>query len=159
MSAAARRERGFALLVVLWTVALLSVLGTQMTASGRAESQLARNLRNAAATEAAADGAVMEAVFHALDTGPGHWPANGATRSLRSPAAVTEVQILNEAGKVNLNSAPPELLAALIHAVGTDTQTAATLANAILDWRFIDAQRGGGAKIEAYRAAPPSAPF
>ena len=164
MSAAAIRERGFALLIVLWTVVLLALLVTQLTASGRAEAQLTTNLRAAATVEAAADGALSEAVFHALDTSERHWRADGAVHVLRLGSATAEVRIDNEAGKINLNSAPPELLAALLHALGTPTATAATLSAAIADWRFVDAQRGGGAKAAAYRDAgrtygPPSAPF
>ena len=158
------RERGFALLVVLWTVVLLALLVTQLTASGRGEAQLTYNLRAAAVAEAAADGALSEAVFHALDTSERHWRADGAAHVVRLGSATAEVRIDNEAGKVNLNSAPPELLAALLHALGTDTATSATLSTAIADWRFVDAQRGGGAKAAAYRDAgrsygPPSARF
>ena len=159
-----RREGGFALLLVLWTVALLAVLGTQLTASGRSEALLARNIRAAAVTQAAADGAVFTAVFHALDSSPAHWPPDGALHRLSGPGTVTEVRIANEAGKVNPNGAPAELLAALMHRLGADTRTATAVSLAILDWRFADAQRVGGAKTETYRAAdrsygPPSAPF
>ena len=157
------RERGFALLIVLWTVALLSMLATQLAAAGRGEAQLARNIRDSAVAEAAADGAVYEAVFHALDSSARHWPADGVVRQLRSAGATIALQIDNEAGKVNLNIAPPELLAALLHAAGVETGRAASIASAIADWRFVDAQRVGS-KADAYRAAgrsagPPHAPF
>ncbi len=161
---ATARERGFALLIVLWTVVLLALLVTQLTASGRAEAQLAFNLRAAAVAEAAADGALSEGVFHALDSSDRHWRADGVTHVLRLPSATAEVRIDNEAGKVNINSAAPELLAALLRAVGVDTGTSTTLAAAMVDWRFVDAQHGGAAKAVAYRNAgrdygPPSAPF
>ena len=35
------RERGFALLIVLWTVVLLTLLVTQLTSAGRGEAQAA----------------------------------------------------------------------------------------------------------------------
>ena len=164
MNATTARERGFALLIVLWTVVLLALLVTQLTASGRAEAQLAFNLRAAAVAEAAADGALSEGVFHALDSSERHWRADGVAHVVRLPSAVVEVRIDNEAGKININSASPELLAALLRAVDTDTGTSTTLSAAIVDWRFVDAQRGGGAKTAAYRNAgrnygPPSAPF
>jgi len=41
------RQRGFALLIVLWSMALLALLLTQVTATGRSETQLADNLRRA----------------------------------------------------------------------------------------------------------------
>lgn len=158
------RQRGFALLLVLWTVVLLALLGTQVTALGRSEAQLADNVALAAAAEADADGAVFEGVFHLLDSSARHWPADGAPHAMRRGANTVELRLFNEAGKVNLNTAPPELLAALIHSVGADTRTATALALAVADWRFADAQRSGGASLEAYRAAgrlagPPGAPF
>ncbi len=161
----AGRERGFALLIVLWSVVLLSLLVTHLTASGRGEVQLAGNLRRAAVLEAAAEGAIQEAMFHALDTSARHWPADGAAHRIRLGDAVIDVVIRNEAGKVNLNTARPELLEALLRAIGVDTRAAASLAAAIADWRFPDAQiRAGGAKARQYREAgrdygPPQAPF
>jgi general secretion pathway protein K len=153
------------LLIVLWTVVLLALLVTHLTATGRGETQLAANLRGAAVVEAAADGAVAEAIFHALDSGAGHWPADGRPRRIGFPAAVVELRLDSEAGRLNPNTAQPELLAALLHVVGADTATATAIAAAMVDWRFPDAQgRSGGAKAPQYRAAgrsygPPGAPF
>jgi Tfp pilus assembly protein PilX len=57
------RDGGFALLTVLWTVALLALLTTRTAAAGRTEAQLAGNLRDAAAADVVADGAAHEAVY------------------------------------------------------------------------------------------------
>ncbi|MDR3535940.1 MAG: hypothetical protein P4L71_05530, partial [Acetobacteraceae bacterium] len=67
---ATAREAGFALLLVLWSLVLLSLILTQLLSAGRSEAQLAGNLRNAAMAEAIADGAVREAVFHLLGGTP-----------------------------------------------------------------------------------------
>ena len=50
MAAAARvrHQRGFALLLVLWAMVLLSLIGARIAACGRAEAQLAANVRDAA---------------------------------------------------------------------------------------------------------------
>ena len=50
MSRGKTRERGFALLIVLWTLGLLALLGTQLLATARQDTQLARNLVDAAET-------------------------------------------------------------------------------------------------------------
>ena len=156
---------GFALLLVLWSLVLLSLLVTQLTASGRSEAQLALNLRTNAATEAAADGAVREAVFHLIDGSAAHWPANGQPHDIRVAGTRVTVRIDSEAGRINPNTAQPELMAALLHAAGADTQTARSVATAMVDWRFPgDQPRQGGAKLPQYRAAgrdygPPGAPF
>lgn len=157
-------DRGFALLIVLWAVVLLALLATQLMAAGRTELQLAANLRGAAAAEAAADGAVQEAVFHLLDPSD-PWPADGAERVLRVPGGRAVVRIEDEAGKINPNTASPELLRALLRRAGADGRTADGLAAAIVDWRFPSSQgQSGGAKDPQYRAAgrdygPAGAPF
>lgn len=159
-----RRDRGFALLIVLWSVALLALLATGITAAGRTDVQLAANLRGAAVAEAAADGAVFEAVFHLLDPAR-PWPADGAPREVSVPGARIVLRIVDEAGKINPNNASPELLQALLRRVGADAQTSERAAAAIIDWRFPgEAPRLNGAKAPQYRAAgrdygPPGASF
>lgn len=157
-------ERGFALLIVLWAVVLLSLLATQLTAAGRTEVQLAGNLKAAAATEAAADGAIQEAAFHLLDPAS-RWAADGRDRQVQVPGARVALRIDNEAGKVNPNLAEPPLLQALMGHLGADQRSAESIADAIADWRYPDAQpRPHGAKAPQYRAAgldygPPGTPF
>jgi len=162
------RERGFALLIVLWSVVLLALLVTGIAAAGRSDVQLAANLRGAAQAEAAADGAVHAAAFHLLDPAA-LWAADGTPRMLDQPGGPPGARVLlrieDEAGKVNPNLASPELLQALLRQVGADAQTATRLAAAIVDWRFPgDAPRPNGAKAPQYQAAglpygPPNAPF
>lgn len=157
------RDRGFALLVVLWAVVLLTLLVSQLTAAGRTELQVAANLRGAAAAEAAADGAVHAAVFHVLN--PAQPWSPGVDRALPVPGGQAVLRIEDEGGKVNPNTAPPELLRALLRRVGADSRTADRLAAAIVDWRFPGSQgQPGGAKEPQYRAAgrtygPAGAPF
>ena len=158
------RQRGFALLLVLWSLALLALLGTHVTAIGRTEAQLAANLRVAAAAEAAADGALHQAIFHLLDPSPTRWWPDGILREIALPdSARGLVRIESEQGKVNPNLATPRLLEALLLHLGAEPRTASSLAAAILDWRTAG-PRPGGAKEPQYRAAgrdyaPPGRPF
>ncbi|MDO9712284.1 type II secretion system minor pseudopilin [Paracraurococcus lichenis] len=160
------RERGFALLLVLWSMALLALLGTQVVATGRSELQLAGNLRGAAAAEAAADGAVHAAVFRLLDPSPQRWLPDGLAREMRLPGgAVAVVRVESEQGKVNPNLAPLGLMQALLVEIGAEPRAATSLAAAMLDWRSGGIRpRPGGAKEPQYRAAgrdyaPPGRPF
>ncbi len=57
MSATQRDQRGFALLVVLWTVTLLALLGTYLVVAARERTAMTSDLRIAATMESAADGA------------------------------------------------------------------------------------------------------
>lgn len=164
VSQKAAEDKGFALLIVLWAVVLLTFLVTQLTAAGRTELQLATNLRSAATAEAAADGAVHEAVFHLLDPSD-PWGADGTERVLRVAGGRALLRIEDEAGKINPNSASPELLRALLRRLDADSRTADSLAAAIVDWRFPSSQgQPGGAKAPEYLAAgrdygPAGAPF
>ncbi len=159
------RERGFALLIVLWTLVLITLLITQVNSAGRSETQLASNLRLAARLEALADGAVHAEVFRLLQQGPRGVIATGGVSRVTLDGAKAEIRVSSEADKVNPSLASPELLQALMRAVGVDTATAANLATAIVVWRTPSGQTGtGGARFDAYRAAglpfgPSGAPF
>lgn len=145
------RERGFALLIVLWTLGLLALLGSQLTAAGRVETRLAANLRANAVVEAAADGAVHEAVLRLLQ---GAWRPDGARHALRVGSVAVEVRVEDEAGKVNPNFVLLPVLQALLRNVGLDPTRAASLAAAIVDWRTrTQMPLPGGAKTPQYRAA------
>ena len=121
-----RRERGFALLLVLWSMALLALLGAHVVATGRAELQLAGNLRGAAAAEAAADGAVHAAIFHLLDASPQRWLPDGMAREMALPGgALAVVRVESEQGKVNPNLASLPLMRALPSTRSTVTPSSA----------------------------------
>jgi general secretion pathway protein K len=160
------REGGFALLLVLWSLGLLALIGTHVTATGRAEAQRAANLRGAAAAETAADGALYQAIFQLRDASPGRWWPDGVTREVTLPGgALAAIRIESEQGKVNPNLATPRLLQALLLQLGAEPRVAAGLAAAILDWRTSGLRpRPNGAKEPQYRAAgrdyaPPGRPF
>jgi general secretion pathway protein K len=104
------RQRGFALLIVLWTMGLLALLVAQFTATGRGEVQMAANLRANAVTEAAADGAVHEAILRLLQD---KWSPDGRLRAIRVGTADVEVRIKDEEWKVNPNDAKLPVLQAL----------------------------------------------
>jgi general secretion pathway protein K len=163
------RQRGFALLIVLWSMGLLALIGTRITAAGRAETQLAGNLRAEAVAEAAADGAVFVGLFHYLDRSGAHWPADGQPRRIKLAQAVADVTLTDESRKIGLNNAPPPLLQGLLRALGVEPRLAAVLAGRIVDWRSPQEAPvpGGGKQVPVtatYRAAgrdwgPPARPF
>ena len=132
---------------------LIALLTIQMTAVARTETQLAGNLRSAAAAEAAADGGIYQALFHLLAPGDQRWPPEGDYR-ISVAGADVRVRIDNLAGRINPNVASPELLGALLGAVGLDPERARSLTDAIMDWRTPGGvARQGGAKALEYRAA------
>ena len=165
MTTSHARQRGFALLIVLWTLALLALMGTQILATARQDTQLARNLFDAAALEAAANGAVQQASFNLLDNSNRHWNADDVTRTIRIGRAVVGVRIEDESDKVNPNYASADLLRALLVQAGANPVTAAAVAASIVEWRVAGGVPGRpDATTARYIAAgreyaPSGAPF
>jgi len=136
-----------------------------MMADAREDTQRARSLLDAAMLEAAADGAVQQAIFATLDTSGQHWAPDGVVHMIRSARALISVRIESETDKINPNTASPELLVALLRAVGAPPETAAVVADSIVEWRqAIGVPGRPNATVIRYVAAgreygPSGAPF
>ena len=158
-------QRGFALLLVLWTLVLMTLVVSSLIAGGRGEVRLAANLRAAAVAEALADGAVHEAIFRVLDPSDAGWRVDGTTRQVSLPGGRVALRIEDQAGLVNPNTVSDALMQALLRRVGADQRQAQSITAAIADWRFpAAAPRPLGAKAPQYAQAglaygPPEAPF
>ena len=158
-------QEGFALLIVLLAVGFLALLGTQIVAAGRSDTQLADNLKQQAVLEAAAEGAVANVTFAMLAVKDPGFQADGVVREIRVGQTLVLVRVADESDRINLNTASGALLRALIIDVGGAPGLASRLAAAILDWRTSGANpRPGGAKAPDYQAVgraygPPGTPF
>lgn len=132
----AGRERGFALLAVLWSVALLALLGARLVAGARAEAQLAAAWCATAEAEAAAASGVREAMFRLRAGGAPAEPGPGGL-AFHSRIGTAEVAVVaaSPRGLVNPNTAPPALLAALLEQTGLPPTAAAAALRALLSWR------------------------
>jgi general secretion pathway protein K len=151
---------------VLWTLVLISFIVAHLTGNGRTETRIAGNLVADAVAEAADDGAIFAAIFNLLDPNPEQrWPLDGPARELTIGSSRVIVQLQDEVQWVNPNSASPELLEALLRAIGSDTETARRLAASIGEWvGSAPAARQQDAQLADYRAAgldygPPGAPL
>ena len=116
-------------------MALLSLLASQVTGAGRAETKLANALRGGAQLQAAADAAAYETIWHMLDGGGDYWPPGAMTTVINEPAGAVRVTVTDDRGKLDINQSPVALLAALFSVVGADRGTAQLAANGIADWR------------------------
>lgn len=130
------RERGVALVVVIWVLALLTVLILGFTSGAHTELLLARNNYESARAAALADAGVSLALIGVLDTtSPTPWPADGGERDFSFGGGTVLVRVQDEGGKVNLNKASEELLAGLFRSLSLGSADGAGLATAIVDWR------------------------
>jgi len=132
---AGTRDRGFALLIVLWTMVLLALLTAQVTGAGRSEAQLAAAQRISAQLQQAADGGVQETIWHMLDGGGDYWPPGAGSYDLHEPGALVHVDVEDDRGKLDVNQVPPALIVGLFLALGVDNDTATLLGDTITDWR------------------------
>jgi general secretion pathway protein K len=160
-----RRSGGFALLVVLWTLVLIAFIVAHLTASGRTEIRIARNLVANAAADAAADGGISAAIFNQMDPSPDQrWPLNGPAREVTIGHSRVALQLEDEAGRINPSNAPPALLEALLRITGSDAESAHRLAAAIGEWVGVAPNPQPQRAIAAYSAAgldygPPGEPL
>jgi general secretion pathway protein K len=161
-----RQNGGFALIIVLWTLVLIAFIVMHMTATGRTEIRISTNIVANAVAEAAANGAIFEAIFNLSDSQlQQRWPVNGTVRDLVIGDSRVRVWLEDEAWWINPNSASPALLEALLHATGSDPESARRLALAIGEWVGSGpAPRPPNLLLADYRAAgldygPPGAPL
>jgi general secretion pathway protein K len=163
---AAPRSAGFALLIVLWTLVLVTFLVFHLTASGRTEMRIASNLQSNAVAAAAADGGISAAIFNLTSPQPEErWPVAGPPQLMTIGNCRVLVRIENEAARINPNLASPTLMEALLRAVGLDSDNAQRVAAAISDWIGSSPTPKTADMLKAeYQAAgldyaPPAAPF
>ena len=150
-----RRERGFALVTVLWAAMILAAIAASIIATARTEARLNHTRYAAARLGAIAEGAINIAILRMLDPAPAaHPPTDGTPFALRFAGRDVAMRITDEAGKIDLNLAQGELLRRLFVAVGVASDAAQALVDKILDWREAGiGRRLNGAKAEDYRAA------
>lgn len=146
-------SRGIALIAVLWTVMLLTLLAQGFLADATTTVNLTRNMVERAKAKALADGAIHIAIKSLLDRSK---TANGLDTlppmTLAIDGAKITITIEDEGGKIDLNHASNALLIALFQSAGVDRDKAVALTDAIADWRDSDHNRRlNGAEDRDYR--------
>jgi general secretion pathway protein K len=160
-----RREQGFALLIVLWSVVFLAFVMTQILANSRSAVTLAGALRASAQARLADDGAINTAILHAISPGNARWAADGTQHQVVIGAMTIDVTLGTLADKINPNLASAPLLAGLLRAVGEPGDQAAQIAQNIVAWRSpAPSQAAATALQQSYGAAgmsfgPPGVQF
>jgi general secretion pathway protein K len=136
------RETGFALVIVLLLLALLGVIAASFFSEIRSETRLTRNLVESAKAEALADAGVQRAVLGLLDPDERRaWRTDGTPYQFILGEGVVWIRLQDEAGKIDLNRCPDELLLALFRAVGLHLDEATSLVDAIAHVRDRDGER------------------
>jgi general secretion pathway protein K len=145
------QESGVILVIVLWMVALVSVLVTGALQEWRTDLKLAANFQAKAQCHRLAEAGIHyalgkllareiaarnpEASLFGKEKAQEFWLTDGSRHILKLPGSRIEVMITDEAGKLNLNTASPESLQKLLAAWEYPSEQARSITEAILDWR------------------------
>lgn len=148
-------QQGVALILVLWILALMTIMAGSFTLSTQRETSLVTNSRERAKAVALSDGGIHYAMFMlSLPNAAQRWRADGTPYRLALGGVPVEVRIYDEAGKIDLNAARESTLRTILTKVTQDEDQAVKLADAIFDWRDSDdLKRLSGAESAEYRAA------
>lgn len=144
------RTRGFALIAVLWVVAIMSVITVGLVQSVRSEIKTTALERQRLQAQALGEAAIALAAQQA-DLLAQENPQQGQFElTVQYGGASIPVRIQGLHGFINLTSAPPELLALLLERIGGLNGAAAQeLAARIVQWRDEPTSSGIARGIEA----------
>lgn len=147
-SAWGQGERGIALVLVLWVIALLTVMAVALTATQRTETALTGNEIEVIRFRALSDAALSHAVLKLLappplemETEDEVWIADGSSHRWSFAGETLAISVFNETSRIDLNAAPQARLEALLLALEVQQDLAAALADQIVDWRDEDDSR------------------
>lgn len=163
-------KTGFALVIVIWGLGVITLLIVAFMTTARLRLQAAFNIAGATQARLVADGAANAAILSLLsernlaaapDQARVH---DGAPQFCVMDVAVVAVVIEDEGGKVDLNSATPELLTAMLAGLGAAPSDAAAIAKAIVAFRTTPPTNEISTKDTSYEASgrtfgPKRAPF
>jgi general secretion pathway protein K len=151
-----QRERGLALVLVMWIVVVMSLIAGNFLFTMRTEVRVAQNSLAVSRAEAVADAAVHRAVFDLFKfTNQDEvWKRDGQWHEWGYDGASVRVRLLDESGKIDINTASDPLLKGLFQAQGIEEEEALKLVEAMRDWIDPDnVRRQRGAEEPEYQAA------
>jgi general secretion pathway protein K len=129
-------ETGSIALLALWSVAIIGVLLAAATLTTRTELRTAHNAIVESHARLAAEAGTQLGLARLIRRrGEGTLVFDGTPELWRDGGAEIDISIIDEAGKIDLNEAPFELLSGLLVALGRSREAALLLACNILDRR------------------------
>jgi general secretion pathway protein K len=148
-----RKQKGVALIIVLWMLSLLTILAAGYSNTMRTETKLTAHLIHSAQAKALAEAGVWQSIAELLrPSNELTWFPDGSTYSYEINNKTVNIRLFDESGKIDLNAAKPELIQNLIESIeNTSYEDSLKITDAILDWRDKDTLvRINGAEDEHY---------
>lgn len=143
MRRGSRGDAGFALLVVIWAIGIISLLIVTVMTTARWGLQTAFNTANAARAALVAEAAISLATLGAANDLAAASPTgappvhDGQPLFCRIADAAVVIAVESESGKIDLNAAPPNVLTMLFQGFGVDPRRSAAIASAIFEYRTL----------------------
>jgi general secretion pathway protein K len=131
---------GFALVAVIWSLGLITLLGTAVIVGARYRSKMTSSVATVTAASAAAESAINLGILTALTTRPAQIVKFPLRCRMPGGEQVT-VTLEQEAGKVDLNTATPAVLARLFTALTLDQTMGTRISGRIVQFRDPGAAR------------------
>ncbi|MDD2769517.1 MAG: type II secretion system protein GspK [Methylococcus sp.] len=160
-----RVHAGMALVLVLWMLALMTIMAGSFSLTLHRESELVSGIRGAAQARALAEGGIYYAMPMLVERDPAkRWKTDGTPYPISLGTGRLVIRVLDEEGKLDMNTASDAALRELFLQVTGDSDLAQKLPDAIVDWRDPDdLKRTSGAERGEYqaigKAGPRNRPF
>ena len=166
-----KSERGIALFLVLWIMALLTVIAGEFCYAIRTEVNITRNFKEETQTYYIAEAGLFWAIGELVvneyvprevkapadkeEQEDIRWRINTDIPAIPFGDGQFKVERENESGKVNLNRAGAALLKMMLNNFEIDDTNKNIIVDSIMDWRDKDNfHRANGAEDEYYLALP-----
>lgn len=142
------RDAGFVLVAVLWMLAALATLASIYSAYAIQTVDASHVLDDRLQAEASIRAGIEMTVLRHLSVPEAARPSQGGF-TLRLGRTNVAVRFRSEASRIDLNAAPPDLLAGLFAALGVDLARARTFADRVVGWRT-KSDAGSGKEASLY---------
>jgi general secretion pathway protein K len=137
------RRRGVVLVMVLWSIALLSALAMAASVSFRAFAGIAAIGRDRVQSEALVTAGLEIAA--GMIRGSGGQPLTETETTVNLSTGAVRARFSDEGGRIDVGKAPVEVLASLLRSVGAPDSQATDAAQRIVEWRNRDNTGAPGA--------------
>ena len=146
------RQRGLALVMVMWLVVLLSIIASGHAYNVHTETRLAAMHIQTAKARASVETGLSYAILQLLaEDATNPWPIDGTVDQILFYDTQIRIAIRDATGLIDLNAAGPDLLQTLTTALNVDQERQELIVAAILDWRDADDLKHlGGAEDSDY---------
>lgn len=167
-----RNQEGIALVMVLWVMAILSVVVLEFSFAMRTEVNITQNYKEELQLYGMAQGGVHRAIaeliykhdpkvqqlrktltIEEIPPDKKEWVTDGRSYFLPFGQGTCEIKVMSEAGKVNINLVSESMLRKIITLLGLEGEMRDIVVDSILDWKDPDDfYRVNGAENSYYQS-------